>query len=139
MKPARSLDGMSRPIATICKTADWPTRNEALRRRGGLAIRFKREMNWDAVPNGNRNRQQTQSDATIQACLSMTMLFGMALRQTAGFVERPLPHAGMDCTVPDFSTLSLRRKTLTVNIPDHGCKVPLHLLIDGTGIRAERE
>lgn len=38
-------------------------------------------MNWEAAPTGRRGRQQSYSDAAIQTCLSMKVLFGMALRQ----------------------------------------------------------
>ena len=94
-------------------------------------------MSWDAVPTGRRGRQQTCSDAAIQTCLSMKVLFGMALRQTTGVVESLLRLVGLDWTVPDFSTLSRRQKALAVNIPYRGSKGPLHLLIDSTGIRVE--
>ena len=59
----------------------------------------------------------------------MKVLFGMALRQTTGFVESSLRLVGLDWTVPDFSTLSRRQKTLAVNIPYRGSQGPLHLLI----------
>ena len=111
------------------KTKNWPAYNEALKRRGSLTIWFDPEMNWEAAPTGRRGRQQSYSDAAIQTCLSMKVLFGMALRQTTGFVESLLLLAGLDWTVPDFSTLSRRQKTLAVNIPYRGSKGPLHLLI----------
>ena len=99
---------MSRPTSTTYRTKNWPAYNEALKRRGSLTIWFDPEMNWDAAPTGRRGRQQTYSDAAIQTCLSMKVLFGMALRQTAGFVESLLRLVGLDWTVPDFSTLSRR-------------------------------
>ena len=71
----------------------------------------------DAAPNGKRCRQQTYSDTAIQTCLTMKILFGMALRQTTGFVESLLRLIGLNWAVPDFSTLSNRQKTLAVNIP----------------------
>ncbi|MBL3554742.1 transposase, partial [Rhodovulum sulfidophilum] len=83
-----------------------------------------------------RGRQQTYSDAAIQTCLSMKVLFGMALRQRTGFVESLLQLVGLDWTVPDFSTLSRRQKTLTVNIPYRRSKGPLHLLIDNEALTA---
>jgi hypothetical protein len=98
-----------------------------------------REMSWAVTPSGRRGRQQTYSDAAVQTCLSMKVLFGMALRQTTGFVESLLRLAGLDWTVPDFSTLSRRQKTLAVNIPYRGTTGPLHLLIDSTGIKVEGE
>mgnify|MGYP005991419445 CR=1 FL=1 len=69
----------------------------------------------------------------------MKGLFGMALRQTTGFVESLLRLVGLDWAVPDFSTLSRRQKTLAVKIPYRGSKGPLHLLIDSTGIKVEGE
>ena len=130
---------MSRPIPPTYKTRNWPAYNEAVKRRGSLTIWFDPEMSWDAAPTGRRGRQQTYSDAAIQTCLSMKVLFGMALRQTTGFVESLLRLVGLNWTVPDFSTLSRRQKTLAVNIPYRGSKGPLHLLIDSTGIKVEGE
>ncbi len=66
----------------------------------------------------------------------MKVLFGMALRQTTGFVESLLQLVGLDWTAPDFSTLSRRQKTLTVNIPYRGFKGPLHLLFDNEALTA---
>ena len=63
----------------------------------------------------------------------------MALRQTTGFVESLLRLIGLDWTVPDFSTLCRRQKTLKVDIPYYGSQGPLHLLIDSTGIKVEGE
>ncbi|SLN56798.1 Transposase DDE domain protein [Falsiruegeria litorea R37] len=130
---------MSRPTPPTYRTKNWPAYNEALKRRGLLTIWFDPEMSWDGAPTCRRGRQQSYSDAAIQTCLSMKVLFGMALRQTAGFVESLLRLAGLDWTVPDFSTLSRRQKTLAVNIPYRGSKGPLHLLIDSTGIEGEGE
>lgn len=96
-------------------------------------------MTWEATPTGKRGRQPDYSDAAIQTCLTMKVLFGMALRQTTGFVESLLRLIGLDWAVPDFSTLSRRQKTLAVNIPYRGSKGPLHLLIDSTGIKVEGE
>ncbi len=130
---------MSRPTPPTYKTRNWPAYNEALKRRGSLTIWFDPAMTWDAVPTGRRGRQQDYSDAAIQTCLTMKVLFGMALRQTTGFVESLLRLIGLDRKVPDFSTLSRRQKTLKVNIPYRGSDGPLHLLIDSTGIKVEGE
>lgn len=63
----------------------------------------------------------------------------MVLSQTTGFVESLLRLIGLDWAVPEFSTLSRRRKTLKVNIPYRGSYGPLHLLVDRTGIKLEGE
>ena len=39
----------------------------------------------------------------------MKVLSGIALRQTTGFVESLLRLIGLNCAVPDFSTLSRRQ------------------------------
>lgn len=86
-------------------------------RRGSLTIWFDPEMRWAATPSGKRGRQQSYSDAAIQTCLTMKVLFGMALQQTTGFVASLLNLIGLDWAVPDFSTLCRRQKELVVNIP----------------------
>ena len=50
----------------------------------------------------------------------MKVLFGMAIRQTTGFVESLLRLIDLNWAVPNFSTLSRRQKTLKVNIPYRG-------------------
>ena len=87
-------------------------------------------MTWVAAPTGKRGRQPDYSDAAIQTCLTMKVLFGMALRQTTGFVESLLRLIDLDWVAPNFSTLSRRQKTRKVNIPFRGSAGPLHLLID---------
>ena len=70
-------------------------------------------MIWEAAPTGKRGRQPAYGDTAIQTCLTMKVLFGMALRQTTGFVESLLRLIGLNWAVPDFSTLSRRQKALT--------------------------
>ena len=108
----------------------------ALKQRGSLSIWFDAEMAWEAKPSGKRGRQQAYSDAAIQACLTIKVLFGLPLRQTTGFVESLLALTGLEWSVPDFSTLCRRQKALPVCIPYRGSSGPLHLLIDSTGIKA---
>ena len=74
------------------------------------------------MPTGRRGRRQTYSDTAIQTCPTMKVLFGMALRQTTGFVENLLRLIGVNWAVPDFSTLSRRQRTLAVNIPYSGAR-----------------
>jgi hypothetical protein len=69
------------------KSRNWPAYNESLKRRGSLTIWFDPAMTWEAAPTGKRGRPPDYSDAAIQTCLTMKVLFGMALRQTTGFVE----------------------------------------------------
>jgi len=90
-------------------------------------------------PSGKCGRQQQFSDAAIQTCLTLKVLFGMPLRQTTGFVQSLLRLVGLDWATPDFSTLCRRQQTLNVSLPYGGSTGPLNLLIDSTGIKAEGE
>lgn len=130
---------MSSWTPTTYKTRNWAEYNLSLKQRGSLSIWFDAEMMWEAEASGRRGRQQTYSDAAIQACLTLKVLFGLPLRQTTGFVESLLHLVGLNWSVPDFSTLCRRQKTLSVAIPYKGSAGPLHLLIDSTGIKAEGE
>ena len=69
----------------------------------------------------------------------MKLLFGMALRQTAGFGESLLRLIGLDWAGPDFSTVARRQKTLKVNSPYRGSEGPRHLLLALTRIKVEGE
>lgn len=51
--------------------------NEALKRRGCLSIWFDPQMDWAPPPSGKRGRQQQFSDAAIQTCLTLKVLFGI--------------------------------------------------------------
>jgi hypothetical protein len=143
---------MSKPMPPTYRTKNWPAYNKALKDRGSLTIWFNPEVTWKAAPTGKRGRQPCYSDAAIQACLTLKVLFGMPLRQATGFVESLLKLVDLDWEVPDFSTLCRRQKTLSVAIPYQGSMGALNLLIpshglqanhcravDSTGIKAEGE
>ena len=130
---------MSSWAPTKYKTTNWSAYNDSLKRRGSLSIWFDPEMVWVPPPSGKRGRQQRFSDAAVQTCLTLKVLFGMPLRQTTGFVQSLLRLIGLDWSVPDFSTLCRRQKALNVSLPFRGGTGPLNLLIDSTGIKAEGE
>jgi len=130
---------MSSWSPTKYQTKNWPSFNEALKRRGSLSIWFDPDMVWTPPPTCKRGRRQEFSDAAIQTCLTLKVLFGLPLRQTMGFVESLLRLVGLDWAVPDFSTLCRRQKTLNVSLPYRGGTGPLSLLIDSTGIKSEGE
>ena len=108
------------------KTTNWSASNEALKRRGSLELWFDPEMVRVPPPGGKRGRQQRISDAAIQACLTLKVLFGMPLRQTTGFVQSLLRLVDLDWAVPDYSTLCRRQKSLKVSLPYRGGTGPLN-------------
>ena len=130
---------MSSWSPTRYKTTNWSSYNDRLKRRGSLSIWFDPEMDWKPPPSGRRGRQKSFSDAAIQACLTLKVLFGLPLRQTTGFVQSLLQLIGLDWAVPDFSTLCRRQRALNVSLPHRSGTGSLNLLIDSTGIKAEDE
>lgn len=53
-------------------------------------IWFDPAMTWEATRPGKRGRQPDYSDAAIQTCLTVKVLFDMAPRQTTGCFESML-------------------------------------------------
>ena len=102
---------------------------------GALLIWVGKEMAWLAPHEGKPGRPLVFSDAAIQFCLSIKVLFKLPLRLTAGMVASLLRLAGLDWPVPDFSTLSRRQKSLAVQVPYRRADGPLNLLVDSTGIK----
>jgi hypothetical protein len=126
---------MSKPKPARYRTTNWSDYNTALRKRGSLLIWLDKEMAWLAPHDGSPGRPAVFSDAAIQFCLSIKVLFKLLLRQTAGMVSSLLQLAGLDWPVPDYSTLCRRQKTLKVQIPYRRSGGPLNLLVDSTGIK----
>lgn len=126
---------MTKPEPVRYRTTHWKSYNEALRRRGSLLIWLDKDMVWLAIRAGRRGRPPAFSDAAIQFCLMVKVLFGLPLRQTTGMIASILEMAGPDWPVPDFSTLSRRQRTLAVQIPYRRGPGPLNLLVDSTGIK----
>ncbi len=70
---------MSSWAPTKYKTTNWSAYNDALKRRGSLELWFDPEMVRVPPPGGKRGRQQRFSNAAIQACLTLKVLFGMVV------------------------------------------------------------
>ena len=72
---------MSKPSPVRYRTTNWPTYTAALRKRGSLLIWLDKEMAWLAPPDGSPGRPAVCSDAAIQFCLTIKVLFKLPLRQ----------------------------------------------------------
>lgn len=127
---------MSKPSPSRYRTTNWSDYNAALRTRGSLLIWLDKEMTWLAPHEGRPGRPPVFSNAAIQFCLSIKVLFKLPLRQAAGMVASLLRLAGLDWPVPDFSTLCRRQKTLAVQIPYRRADGPLNLLVPSRDITA---
>ena len=101
---------MSKPAPARYRTLNWSAYNAALRERGLLTVWFDPSTPWHAAPSGKRGGQAVYSDAAIQACLTIKVLFGLPLRQTTGFVASLLKLAGLDWLGKRPGSLHCRRR-----------------------------
>lgn len=62
-------------------------------------------------------------------------MLGLGLRQATGLAESLIKLARLDWSVPNYSILSRRQKTLSVAIATRRSSTGLHLLIDSTGVK----
>jgi hypothetical protein len=88
-----------------------------------------------AEPRITPGGQPHYSALAITTALTMRAVFRLALRQTEGLIGSVIALLGLDLSVPDYSTMSRRSKTLSIP-PLRRCGTgPLHLLVDSTGLK----
>jgi hypothetical protein len=121
---------------------NWKEYNKALVQRGSLTIWFDQESieSWHASqPTGKRGRPQLYSDLAIQCCLTLKAVFHLPLRGTQGFVESLLSLMKLPLKAPDYSLLSIRQKTLRLQLPEKTKTnkegEAMHLVVDSTGLK----
>ena len=126
---------MSKPSPARYRTTNWSSYNASLRKRRSLLIWVDEDITWRAPRYGRPGRPPVFSDAAVQFCLSIKVLFKLPLRQTAAMVASLLKLAGLDWPVPDFSNLCRRQKVLAVQVSYRSADGPLNLLVESTGIK----
>lgn len=120
------------------KVRNWKEYNEALVNRGRLIFHITDEAlrQWEETErNKKRGRPKKFSDIAIETTLTLGQFFRLPLRSTEGLMSEILSRLSSSCASPDYSTLSLRGKILTVNIRVRPMQENLHLVVDSTGIK----
>lgn len=119
------------------RVTNWPEYNEALRQRGDVTVWFSEDavVGWRAPRSGKCGGQQRYSDLAIETCLTLRVVFGLALRQTQGFARSLLRLMGLTASVPDFSTLCRRAQSLQIAQHERPTSGPMTLIVDSTGLR----
>lgn len=116
---------------------NWSEYNESLRQRGDVTIWVSDDVaqNWSSPRRRTRGGQTRYSDLAIEICLTLRVVFRLALRQTQGFMRSIAKLMGMELAVPDFSTLSRRGKGLKFNRNRRAANKPTTLIVDSTGLK----
>ncbi|WP_245872414.1 IS5 family transposase [Brucella pituitosa] len=121
------------------RVTNWAAYTESLRRRGDLTVWISEDAVclWSAARRISRGGQPKYSDLAITLCLTLRIVYGLALRQTQGLMCSVASLMGVDIAVPDFSTLSRRSKGLVLPATRHptASREPVHLVVDSTGLK----
>jgi Transposase DDE domain len=118
------------------RVTNWPDYDAALRQRGSLTLWFTDEAiaAWRAEPRTTPGGQPHYSALAITTALTMRAVFHLALRQTEGLIGSVIALFGLDLSVPDYSTMSRRSKTLSIP-PLRRCGTgSLHLQLLAEGV-----
>lgn len=117
---------------------NWSEYNAALKRRGSLTLWVDEAalQGWhEAQKSGRRGASLTYSASAILCALTLQCVYHLPLRATVGFLTSLFELMGVTLPVPDYSTLSRRRATLSVVLPATLPSGPLHLLVDSSGFK----
>jgi hypothetical protein len=123
---------------TKYRVRNWKEYNASLKQRGSLTLWVSDDVlqRWkNSEKSGKRGRDYDYSDDAILTVCLLQEVFHLAWRQTEGFVASLFELPGQDLAVPNYSTISRRRKTLDVSLPRAKKGEPLHMLVDSTGVK----
>ena len=123
------------------RVRNWRDYEAGLCKRGDLTIWFSEEAlrDWHPSASPKPGGQRRYSDTAIETALVVRTVYGLALRQTEGFLRSVVRLLQLDIEIPDHSTLSRRSSILKAHTR-HPCTAggPVHIIIDSTGLKAHR-
>lgn len=117
---------------------NWNEYDAALKQRGSLTFWMSEDVvsNWlTKEKTGRRGASNTYSDVAIATTGTIQLLFGLASRQTEGFLQSLFELIGMELPVPDHTTISRRRGKLEVEMPVQKTDLARHIVVDSTGVK----
>ncbi|MFN9790269.1 MAG: IS5 family transposase [Holosporales bacterium] len=94
---------------------------------------------WYAAAGYKAGRPYTYSDVAMETVLTIQAYLRLPLRAMQGFIEAWFAQSGLDLKCPDYTTLCRRRKSLNIRLRHTPAQGPLHLVIDGTGLKISGE
>ncbi|OED43182.1 hypothetical protein ACH42_10865 [Endozoicomonas sp. (ex Bugula neritina AB1)] len=119
------------------KVTNWSDYNKALRKRGDITVWFTDEAiaAWTPEAIKRRGAPMKYSDLAIETCLMLRQVFSLPLRQTEGFTNSLVKLMGLELQVPDYTTISKRSISLSLQRLIDSCEPGTHFLIDSTGLK----
>ena len=123
------------------RVRNWREYETGLRARGSLTVWLGltdgQLANWNSPRPTRRKpgRQRQYSNHAIETTVTLGLVFGLASRQTEGFLRSLLTLLNLDNDVPDHSTISRRKARLgKVASYERRTVKPVHLRIDSSGL-----
>ncbi len=117
---------------------NWHDYNTALVNRGQFTLWLDPEVlrNWCNQERTNkRGKPKVYSDQAIICVLRLREVYRLPLRATEGLLRSLLRLLNVEVPVPCYSTLSRRQAGLAVALEAPDSAEPLHLVVDGTGLK----
>lgn len=121
---------------------NWSHYNKALVERGSLTVWVSDDVlsAWNnQARSGKRGRPLDYSDTAILCMATLEEVYHLPLRATEGLMCSIIHLLGVELSVPDYTTLCRRRRTLEVELPRRKKSEPLHMVVDSTGIKVYGE
>ena len=122
---------------------NWSEYNAALVQRGSLTVWLDEEAagGWyNHQKSGRRGASCTYTDSALVCALTLQVVYHLPLRATQGLLLSLFGLLGLALPVPDYSTLSRRRKRLPVpQSQTQSGGQDLHLVVDSTGFKVYGE
>jgi hypothetical protein len=129
------------PAKDRYRIRNWKAYNQALKQRGSLTIWLEQDTiaAWkNQERNGLPGRDHTYAETAILTILTLKAVFHLPLRATEGLTASILQLARIELPIPDYSTLSRRRKTLEVPLVVERREVR-HIVVDSSGLKVYGE
>jgi hypothetical protein len=121
---------------------NWAEYNAGLKQRGSLTFWMEESVleTWiEPDLSGNRGASVFYSDLAITTVVTLKAVYGLAGRQSQGFVSSIFEMMGIDLPVPDHSTVSRRLVNLSIRMPVVPKAGSRHVVADSTGVKVYGE
>lgn len=128
----------AKPKKRQYRIRNWSDYNTALVQRGSLTLWLEKDVQqhwYNEDHTGKRGRRRIFSEQAIACILRLRDVFHLPLRATEGLLRSLVLLLGLDVMIPCYSTLSRRQKGLSVDLDAPVSAEPLHLVVDGTGLK----
>ena len=120
------------------RVRNWNQYNRSLINRGSITVWFdeKSIAQWhDSETTSQRGRPRVYADIAIHCVLLIKVVFGLPLRSLQGFVESLVVLLKLPISVPNYTTISRRQKSLQVALERYKKEASLHIVVDSTGLK----